>query len=88
MVKVVSQQIPQAQKAGRYSLHMILFIISIVLAVVSLLVNAIELVLVNNFIMRQWGWGDIPMGGIPWFGSLALLLFAILLAILAESRNE
>jgi hypothetical protein len=67
---------------------MIFFIISIVLAVVSLLVNAIEFVLVNNFIMRQWGWGDIPMGGILWLGSLMLLVFAILLAILAESRNE
>jgi hypothetical protein len=67
---------------------MIYFIISIVLVVVSLLVNAIEFVLVNNYLTRHDGWGDIPMGGIPWFGSFVLLVFAILLGILAEYRNE
>jgi uncharacterized Tic20 family protein len=67
---------------------MIYFIISIVLVVVSLLVNAIEFVLVNNYITQHEGWGNIPMGGILWFGSFLLLVFAILLGILAEYRNE
>ena len=84
-VKVVSQQTPQR---GRYSLHMIFFIISIVLAVVSLLVNAIEFVLVNDYILRHEGWGDMSMFGVLWLVSLVLPLFAILLGILAEYRNE
>ena len=67
---------------------MIYFIISIVLVVVSLLVNAIEFVLVNNYITQHGGWGDIPMAGLPWFGSFVLLVFAILLGILAEHLNE
>jgi hypothetical protein len=84
MVKEMSQQIPPPQKRERYSLHMILFITSIILAVISLLINAFELILVNNYIMRTGGWGDIPMCGIPWIGSLMLLLFAILLGVFAE----
>jgi hypothetical protein len=84
-VKVLSQQTPQR---GRYSLHMIFFIISIVLMVVSLLANAVEFVLLNDYIMRHGSWGDIPLLSAPWWGSLVLLSLAILLGIVAECQKE
>lgn len=81
----MSQQVPQR---GKYSLHMIFFIMSIVLMVVSLLANVVEFVLVNNFIMRHGSWGDIPLLSAPWWGSFLLLGFAVLLGILAECQKE
>lgn len=67
---------------------MIFFIISIVLMVVSLLANAVEFVLLNDYIMRHGSWGDIPLLSAPWWGSFVLLGFAVLLAILAEYQKE
>ena len=87
-MKGLSQQIPPPPNEERLSLHRRLFLTSIGLAVISLLASAIEFVWVNDNIMKHGGWGDIPLFGLPWIGSLMLLLFAILLGIFAESQNK
>jgi hypothetical protein len=67
---------------------MVLFVSSVILAIISLMVNVFELLLVNNYLYIHYAWGDIPLAGLPWLASLGFLVSAILLGIIAERENK
>ena len=60
-----------------------------VFAIVALLLNVVEFILINDHIMSTMGgWGEIPIGAMPWFGSLIFLVFAIVVGIFAETQDK